>query len=82
MANLGLDKKEKEAPPPDLADGYAERKKRRDEENLENLLQNIIEDKKSGEYRLPHHIDLKTGIYNGKQILEPKKLIIIACPTK
>ena len=35
--------------------------------------QNIIEDKKSGEYRLSHHIDLKTGIYNGKQILEPKK---------
>ena len=34
---------------------------------------NIIEDKKSGEYRLSHHIDLKTGIYNGKQILEPKK---------
>ena len=34
---------------------------------------NIIEDKKSGEYRLSHHIDLKTGIYNGRQILEPKK---------
>ena len=34
---------------------------------------NIIEDKKTGEYRLSHHIDLKTGMYNGKQILEPKK---------
>jgi len=34
---------------------------------------NIIEDKKSGEYRLSHHVDLKTGLYNGKQILEPKK---------
>ena len=34
---------------------------------------NIIEDKKSGEFRLSHHIDLKTGIYNGRQILEPKK---------
>ena len=34
---------------------------------------NIIEDKKSGEFRLSHHVDLKTGIYNGKQILEPKK---------
>ena len=34
---------------------------------------NIIEDKKSGEYRLSHHLDLKTGLYNGKQILEPKK---------
>ena len=34
---------------------------------------NIIEDKKSGEFRLSHHIDLKTGLYNGKQILKPKK---------
>tara|TARA_B100001245_G_scaffold164857_1_gene124457 strand:- start:167 stop:346 length:180 start_codon:yes stop_codon:yes gene_type:complete len=34
---------------------------------------NILEDKKSGEFRLSHHIDLKTGMYNGKQILEPKK---------
>ena len=34
---------------------------------------NIIEDKKSGEFRLSHHIDLKTGLYNGKQILNPKK---------
>ena len=34
---------------------------------------NIVEDKKSGEYRLSHHIDLKTGIYNGRQVLEPKK---------
>ena len=36
-------------------------------------LPNVIEDKKSGEFRLSHHIDLKTGLYNGKQILEPKK---------
>ena len=31
---------------------------------------NVIEDKKSGEYRLSHHIDLKTGLYNGKKILD------------
>ena len=31
---------------------------------------NVIEDKKTGEYRLPHHIDLKTGTYNGKKILD------------
>ena len=31
---------------------------------------NVIEDKKSGEYRLSHHIDLKTGFYNGKKILD------------
>ena len=34
---------------------------------------NIVEDKKSGEFRLSHHVDLKTGLYNGKQILDPKK---------
>jgi large subunit ribosomal protein L32 len=32
-----------------------------------------IEDKKSGELRRPHHVDLKTGLYKGKQVLEPKK---------
>jgi large subunit ribosomal protein L32 len=31
-----------------------------------------IEDKKSGELRRPHHVDLKTGMYKGRQILEPK----------
>tara|TARA_Y100000590_G_scaffold240719_1_gene270712 strand:- start:3647 stop:3826 length:180 start_codon:yes stop_codon:yes gene_type:complete len=34
---------------------------------------NVVEDKKSGEFRLSHHIDLKTGMYNGRQIIEPKK---------
>ncbi|MEZ5839169.1 MAG: 50S ribosomal protein L32 [Hyphomicrobiales bacterium] len=31
-----------------------------------------IEDKESGELRRPHHIDLKSGMYRGKKILEPK----------
>lgn len=31
-----------------------------------------IEDANSGELRRPHHIDLKTGEYRGRQILEPK----------
>ena len=34
---------------------------------------NIIEDKKSGEYRLSHHMDLKTGMYKGRQVLDPKE---------
>ncbi len=34
---------------------------------------NIIEDKKTGEYRLSHHVDLKTGLYKGRQVFEPKK---------
>ena len=33
---------------------------------------NVIEDKKSGEYRLSHHLDLKTGFYKGRQVLDPK----------
>jgi len=47
------------------------RNKRRSHHKISSV--NIIEDKKSGEFRLSHHIDLKTGIYNGKQILDPKK---------
>ena len=46
------------------------RNKRRSHHQIKSV--NIIEDKKSGEYRLSHHIDLKTGIYNGKKIFEPK----------
>ena len=35
----------------------------------------FTEDKKSGELRRPHHIDLSTGMYRGKQIIvkKPKK---------
>lgn len=32
-----------------------------------------IEDKESGELRRPHHIDLKTGKYRGRQVLEPRE---------
>jgi large subunit ribosomal protein L32 len=31
-----------------------------------------IEDKDSGELRRPHHIDLKTGMYRGRQVLTKK----------
>ena len=47
------------------------RNKRRSHHRISSL--NIVEDKKTGEFRLSHHIDLKTGLYNGKQILDPKK---------
>ncbi|MBL60510.1 MAG: 50S ribosomal protein L32 [Candidatus Pelagibacter sp.] len=40
--------------------------------HLSAKFKNIVEDKKSGEFRLPHHIDIKTGMYNGKQIFKPK----------
>ena len=32
-----------------------------------------IEDRDSGELRRPHHIDLKTGMYRGRQILDSKE---------
>ena len=31
-----------------------------------------VEDKDSGELRRPHHIDLKTGMYKGRQVLKAK----------
>jgi large subunit ribosomal protein L32 len=31
-----------------------------------------VEDKDSGELRRPHHIDLKTGMYRGRQVLKAK----------
>ena len=34
-----------------------------------------IEDKVTGELHRPHHIDLKTGMYRGRQVLEPKDSI-------
>jgi large subunit ribosomal protein L32 len=30
----------------------------------------FVEDQESGELRRPHHIDLKTGKYRGRQILK------------
>jgi large subunit ribosomal protein L32 len=32
-----------------------------------------VEDKDSGELRRPHHIDLKSGKYRGRQVLAPKE---------
>ena len=41
-------------------------------QNMKISSVNVVEDKKSGEYRLSHHIDPKTGMYRGKQVLDPK----------
>ena len=41
--------------------------------HLKFTSKNIIEDKKSGEHKLSHHLDLKTGIYKGRQVLDPKE---------
>ena len=47
------------------------RDKRRSHQKINSI--NIIEDKKSGEYRLSHHLDLKTGFYKGRQVIDPKE---------
>ncbi len=41
--------------------------------HLQFSAKNVIEDKKSGEYRLSHRLDLKTGTYKGRQVLDPKE---------
>ncbi len=43
---------------------------RRAHDRLEN--NTYIEDADSGELRRPHHIDLKTGMYRGRQVLAAK----------
>ena len=37
-----------------------------------DAVETYVEDKSTGELHRPHHLDLKTGMYRGKQILEPK----------
>ena len=32
-----------------------------------------VEDKDTGELRRPHHVDLKTGMYKGRQVLNVKE---------
>jgi large subunit ribosomal protein L32 len=49
-------------------------KSRRDMRRAHDALKSpsYVEDQDSGELRRPHHIDLKSGMYRGRQILEPK----------
>jgi large subunit ribosomal protein L32 len=32
-----------------------------------------VEDAETGELHRPHHIDPKTGMYRGRQVIEPKE---------
>jgi large subunit ribosomal protein L32 len=32
-----------------------------------------VEDKGTGELHRPHHVDLKTGMYKGREVLKPKQ---------
>jgi large subunit ribosomal protein L32 len=47
---------------------FSKKRMRRSHHKLNEV--NVVEDKKSGEYRLSHHVDLKSGFYNGKKILD------------
>jgi large subunit ribosomal protein L32 len=49
-------------------------KSRRDKRRAHDALKSpsYVVDQDSGEYRRPHHIDLKTGSYKGRDVIEPK----------
>ena len=49
----------------------SKRNMRRSHDSLRSI--NIIEDKESGEPRLSHRLDLSTGIYKGRQIINKKE---------
>ena len=46
---------------------------RRAHDRLKN--NSYVEDKDTGELHRPHHIDLKTGMYGGKEILKVKDTV-------
>lgn len=50
-------------------------KSRRDKRRSHHALKApaYVVDQDSGEYRRPHHIDLKTGMYRGREVIEPKE---------
>ena len=48
----------------------SKRNMRRSHDSMKKI--NVILDKDSGESRLPHQIDLSTGMYKGRQVLIKK----------
>ncbi len=48
----------------------SKRNMRRSHDSLSRI--NVIIDKDTGEYRLPHHMDVSSGEYNGKKIIAEK----------
>ena len=49
----------------------SKRNMRRSHDSLKKI--NVILDKDSGEPRLSHKIDISTGMYKGRQVLDPKE---------
>ncbi|MFV0430855.1 MAG: 50S ribosomal protein L32 [Alphaproteobacteria bacterium] len=48
----------------------SKRNMRRAHDALEGIT--LREDKETGELHRPHHVDLKTGMYRGRQVIEGK----------
>jgi large subunit ribosomal protein L32 len=48
----------------------SKRNMRRSHDALSRI--NVIIDKDTGEYRLPHHVDASSGSYNNKQVVITK----------
>ena len=44
---------------------------RRSHDSLTNA--HVQEDKETGELKRRHHIDLKSGMYRGRQVIEPRE---------
>lgn len=49
----------------------ARRDRRRSHDALAKVA--VVVDSESGEARRPHHLDLETGKYKGRQLMSPKK---------
>ena len=52
-------------------------KSRRNQRRAHDALtpETFVEDADTGEYHRPHHIDMKTGYYKGRQVLKVKEKI-------
>jgi large subunit ribosomal protein L32 len=52
-------------------------KSRRDQRRSHDALKSptYVEDQDTGEYHRPHHVDMKTGFYKGRQVIQVKEKI-------
>jgi large subunit ribosomal protein L32 len=41
------------------------------------LGKNVYQEDKDGELHRPHHINLKTGMYKGRQVLPQKEAVVV-----
>ena len=52
-------------------------KSRRGERRSHDALKSAtyVEDQTTGEFHMPHHVDMKTGFYKGRQVVQVKEKI-------